>query len=89
MLLELVNGMGMELQGDKNTRGRYEISYIHSCRQAYRYTVREAQIQKYGQAEKRQVNNIAADDIRSFRNGNVMQTDWMKDRWENIICYNK
>lgn len=77
----------MELQGDKNTRGRYGISYDHSCR--YRYTVREAQIQKYGQAGKRKVNNIAADDISPFKNGNIMQTDWMKDRWKNIICYYK
>jgi len=42
---------------------------------------------KYGQAGKRKANNIAADDIGSFRNGNIMQTDLMKDRWENIICY--
>jgi hypothetical protein len=64
--------MGMELQGDKNTCGRYRISYDHNCR--YQHTVREAQIQKYGQAGKRKVNNITADDISPFRNGNIMQT---------------
>jgi hypothetical protein len=56
----------MELQGDKYTRGRYGISYDRSCR--YRYTVREAQIRNYGQAGKRKVSNIAADDISPFKN---------------------
>ena len=77
----------MELQGDKNTHGRYGISYDHSFR--YRYTVKAAQIQTYAQAGKCKVNNIAADDVSPFRNGNIMQTDWMKDRRENIICCNK
>jgi len=44
---------------------------------------------KCGQVGKRKVNNIAADNISSFRNGNIMQTDWMKDRWENIYAISK
>ena len=57
--------MGIELQADKNTPGMYGNSYDHSCRYS---TSTQLEKHKYGQAGKRKVNNIAADDITSFRN---------------------
>jgi len=70
--------MGMELQADKNTCGRYG-----SLTTTVVGTGTRLEKHKYAQAGKRKVNNIAADDKSPFRNGNIMQTDWMKDRWEN------